>query len=124
MVRSTKRPRIIQSLGKELYPEELQACTLPDGTIGEKGQLIIQTEPYCFLTEYSSGATHETPYNYDTHVPLIFYQSGSIERAQIYDRVTSLQCAPTIAHILGIPKPSACTAPLLPAIAPTNDPCF
>ena len=43
MVRSTKRPRIIQSLGKELYPEELQACTLPDGTIGEKGQLIIQT---------------------------------------------------------------------------------
>ncbi len=91
---------------------------------GRYGQLIVQPDPYCFLTQHSEGTSHKSPYNYDTHVPLIIYQTASYERASIYDRVTCLQCAPTLAYLLGIPKPSATTQPLLPGIVPTNDPCF
>lgn len=91
---------------------------------GRYGQLIVQPDPYCFLTQHTQGTSHKSPYNYDTHIPFMLYQTASHERNQFYDRVTSLQCAPTLAYILGIPKPSACTQPLLPGIAPTNDPCF
>jgi len=91
---------------------------------GRCGQLIVQPDPYCFLTQHEQGTSHKSPYNYDTHVPLMIYQTASHERASIFDRVTCLQCAPTIAYLLGIPKPSATTQALLPGIAPTNDPCF
>jgi len=91
---------------------------------GRYGQLIVQPDPYCFLTRHSKGVSHKSPYNYDTHVPLMIYQAASYERASIYDRVTCLQCAPTLAYFLGIPKPSATTQSLLPGVTPTNDPCF
>jgi len=91
---------------------------------GRNGQLIVQPDPYCFLTRHTTGASHKSPYNYDTHVPLIIYQVRSHERANIYSRTNCMQCAPTLSHLLGIPKPSATTQALLPGIVPTNDPCF
>lgn len=115
-------------------PQELRALSAPESSIiqyfknqlydARIGQLLIQTDPYCLLAKKDQQYSHRSPYNYDTHIPLIFYQSGSHERAQWYNRVTSLQCAPTLAYLLGIQKPAAALQSLLPGITPTNDPQF
>ncbi len=84
---------------------------------GRSGNIIFQMAPYCQVSQYSSGTTHETPYDYDTHVPLVMYQKGSVERKIINETVLTLQVAPTIAHLMQVPKPSACTFSILPGIA-------
>lgn len=84
------------------------------------GQLIIQPNPYCDITEYKKGADHNSAYNYNTQVPLILYQPSSIEAKTIYKRVSTLQLANTLANILDIPKPSASTFDILPEIKTTK----
>jgi predicted AlkP superfamily pyrophosphatase or phosphodiesterase len=83
---------------------------------GRSGDLIFQVFPYVYASEYEHGAGHKTPYNYDTHVPLIVYQKNMIESQQIIDSVWVPQVAPTLAQLFGIPKPSASTFDLLPGI--------
>jgi predicted AlkP superfamily pyrophosphatase or phosphodiesterase len=47
------------------------------------------------------GSGHGTPYDYDTHVPVIFNAPG-LEHA-IYDRrISTVDIAPTIAAMLGV----------------------
>lgn len=91
---------------------------------GRFGQIIAQPAPYSFITPHTTGTSHKSPYDYDTHIPLIIYQPGSHEGRNYYEKVLSVQCAPTLAYLLNIPRPSASTAPTLPGITPTNDPCF
>lgn len=80
------------------------------------GDLICMTHPYAQLTSYPTGTSHCSPYDYDTHVPLIFYQKGKQERKQVNKKVWMTQVAPTLASLLGITRPSASTAEVLPDI--------
>ena len=62
-----------------------------------------------------TGTTHGTPYDYDTHVPLLFFGPG------ILPRVDSSPCtpndiAPTLAALLGIPAPPQCAGHRLAGI--------
>jgi predicted AlkP superfamily pyrophosphatase or phosphodiesterase len=86
---------------------------------GRSGALIIQTYPYVIITNHSTGLGHKTPYNYDTHIPLILYQAGSLEKKTIYEWVWGLQLANTLAQILHVQKPSASTFNALPGIFDT-----
>jgi predicted AlkP superfamily pyrophosphatase or phosphodiesterase len=83
---------------------------------GRTGKYIIQPFPYCVADDHSTGTGHRTPYEPDTHVPLIIYQKGNLESRIIYEKVWTLQLAPSLAHILRIQRPSACTAHLLPGL--------
>lgn len=56
--------------------------------------------------------SHGSPYNYDTHVPLIFYGWRIFPGTSSRKTVTS-QIAPTISHMLGIPFPSGSIGELL-----------
>jgi hypothetical protein len=78
-------------------------------------------QPYCLITNYPKGCTHNTPYDYDTHVPLILYQSGSLEQKQILHRVWIPQLAITLAKLLGVQHPAASTFELLPGIFNTKN---
>lgn len=80
------------------------------------GDIIVMPQPYCLITNYPKGCTHNTPYDYDTHVPLILYQSGSLEKKQILQKVWIPQLAITLAKILGVQHPAASTFELLPGI--------
>lgn len=92
---------------------------------GRSGQLIVQMLPYYDISDYRLGADHTSPYDYNTHVPLILFQHGSIELKTIGQRVSTLQLANTLADILQIPKPSASTSERLPGIdAEINDLLF
>jgi hypothetical protein len=83
---------------------------------GRSGNLIIQPFPYCIPDEFKTGTGHRTPYEPDVHVPLILYQKHNLEKRVIYDQVWALQLAPSLAHILRIPRPSASRYHLLPGL--------
>lgn len=55
-----------------------------------------------------TGTTHGSGYNYDTHVPLIFYGKGiKTGSSNVYYPITNI--APTISSLLNINEPDGCT---------------
>ncbi len=88
---------------------------------GRSGFITIQSFPYNIVSKYKTGSGHKTPYEYDTHVPLILYQHGTFEKKVIHQKVWTLQLANTLTRILGIQKPSASTFMQLPGLAQSNN---
>ncbi|MBX9830651.1 alkaline phosphatase family protein [Candidatus Babeliales bacterium] len=84
--------------------------------VGRTGDLICMPNMYSFIAKRANGTSHKTPYDYDTHVPLILYQAGSLEKKRIIEKVSTTQLAPTLAKILQINKPSAAAQQVLPGI--------
>ena len=60
----------------------------------------------------SKGTTHGSGYNYDTHVPLLFYGNG-IQPGKTYKRTNETDIAPTISALLGIALPSGATGTVI-----------
>lgn len=55
-----------------------------------------------------TGTTHGSGYNYDTHVPLIFYGKGiKTGSSNVYYPITNI--APTLSSLLNIEEPDGCT---------------
>ncbi|HZD93179.1 MAG TPA: alkaline phosphatase family protein [Candidatus Sulfotelmatobacter sp.] len=76
--------------------------------------LVLLPEPY-YIFSTAPGTTHQTPYSYDNHVPLIFYGPG-IQGGLHYEAVTINDVAPTLAAILGIETPSGASGRILAEI--------
>lgn len=106
----------LDTLPLDPIQEELEFYYKNQRYPGRSGEFLVQPQPYSFLTTYEHGTTHASPYNYDTHIPLVIYQKGKYERKTITQKVYMTQFANTMAQILGVPKPSASTAKLLPGI--------
>jgi len=53
------------------------------------------------------GTTHGAGYNYDTHVPIIFYGNG-IKKGNYFQYVSITQIAPTICELLQINQTNGC----------------
>lgn len=69
------------------------------------GDIIIVTEPGWVVGNQGTGTSHGTAYNYDSHVPMIFYGFGVKKGASAsYHAITDI--APTISTILRIKFPS------------------
>jgi predicted AlkP superfamily pyrophosphatase or phosphodiesterase len=58
------------------------------------------------------GTTHGSGFNYDTHVPLLFYGNG-IQPGKTYARTSVTDIAPTISALLGIAFPSGTTGTVI-----------
>ena len=80
---------------------------------GRSGDLICMPEPYCAMSKYSTGTVHRTPYEYDTHVPLVIYQKGVLQHKVSIKPVLTFQLPVTLAKIIGVPKPEGATEPAL-----------
>jgi predicted AlkP superfamily pyrophosphatase or phosphodiesterase len=80
------------------------------------GDLICQPQPYCLITNYDKGCSHNTGYEYDTHVPLVIYQKGKYENKKITQKVWIPQLAPTMSKMLGCGRPVTSMFPTLPGI--------
>jgi len=80
------------------------------------GQLYIFVHPYNLLTNDKFGVTHLSPYDYDTHIPLMVYQKGKFQSKRVMDIVWAQQVAPTLAYVLQVPRPSASTYNVLPGL--------
>jgi len=69
------------------------------------GDILIVFKP-AYLYKKMKGTTHGTAYNYDTHVPLLFFGKG-FSKGKTNKYITITQIAPTIANLLNIEFPSA-----------------
>lgn len=70
------------------------------------GDILINLEPSWIEDSYSA-TNHNSPYAYDTHVPLIWY-GWKVNRKTITRRVSITEIAPTISTFLNIPFPNGC----------------
>lgn len=85
------------------------------------GEIYIVQEPYWFL--FAKGpvvAMHGSPYQYDTHVPIIF-AGGNIPAQRFHHRVHPVDVAPTIAALLGIGSPASARGNVLEAALARRD---
>jgi predicted AlkP superfamily pyrophosphatase or phosphodiesterase len=80
------------------------------------GDIYIVQEPYWF--NFDKGPVvgmHGSPWNYDTHVPVIFAAPG-IPATVIYRLVQPADVAPTIAAYLGMSPPASSQGEVLPEV--------
>ncbi|MCK0191227.1 alkaline phosphatase PafA [Arenibacter sp. F20364] len=62
-----------------------------------------------------TGSTHGSPWNYDTHAPLLFYGKG-IKKGSTVSRTEIPDIAPTIAALMGMNAPSGTTGEPIEAV--------
>ncbi|OFY90873.1 MAG: hypothetical protein A3K10_17420 [Bacteroidetes bacterium RIFCSPLOWO2_12_FULL_31_6] len=72
------------------------------------GDVLFLLESGWIPKEETKGTTHGSPYHYDTHVPLLWYGFG-ISKGETNDEIIIPDIAATIAALLDIQQPSACT---------------
>jgi arylsulfatase A-like enzyme len=69
------------------------------------GDVIIALKPG-WIKDVSYTADHNTCYNYDAHVPLMFY-GWKIKKGEISQYVTSSGITPSICNMMNIPGPAS-----------------
>lgn len=77
----------------------------------ERSGDVLFVLKYGWIEEYGKvhqGTTHGSPYEYDTHVPLLWY-GGIIEPGKTNEKVVIPDIAATLAELLKTSKPSACS---------------
>jgi predicted AlkP superfamily pyrophosphatase or phosphodiesterase len=67
------------------------------------GNVTIVPEPYYMFD--AAGTTHGTPFDYDTHVPVIFMGPG-LRPGHYYQKIAVNDIAPTLAALAGVDQPS------------------
>jgi len=72
------------------------------------GDIIFVLKPH-WLEGYHKGTSHGSPYEYDTHVPLLWW-GYTVKQGSSNEAITITQIAPTVSKLLKIPKPSGCTS--------------
>lgn len=72
------------------------------------GNVAYIYEP-AYMDYPEKGTTHGSGYNYDTHVPLIFYGAG-VQKGNSYQYTTITQIAPTVCELLQINQPNSTIA--------------
>ncbi|HEX9945373.1 MAG TPA: alkaline phosphatase family protein [Thermoanaerobaculia bacterium] len=76
------------------------------------GDVLIVPEPFWVPDYAATGATHGTPYAYDTSVPLLLAGKG-IKPGRYTRRVSTLDIASTLSDLLGVLQPSGCEGRVL-----------
>ena len=71
------------------------------------GDIMIELQPAYLFSGGKEATTHGSIYNYDTHVPLLFY-GWHIPKQTINKPVYTVDIAATIADLLKIQEPNAC----------------
>jgi arylsulfatase A-like enzyme len=68
---------------------------------------MMVTKPYVFFGNGSTGASHGTPYAYDTNVPLLLMGKRWIRPGDYGQYAEVVDLAPTLAHLLKVRPPAA-----------------
>jgi predicted AlkP superfamily pyrophosphatase or phosphodiesterase len=71
------------------------------------GDVLIVNDP-AYISYSKTGSTHGSAFNYDTHVPLLFFGKG-IKQGQTIQKTEITDIAPTISALLGISFPNGST---------------
>jgi predicted AlkP superfamily pyrophosphatase or phosphodiesterase len=77
------------------------------------GDIYVAQAPYWFMfAKGAVAAMHGSPWNYDTHVPIIFAGAG-IKADRLSRPVHPVDIAPTLSAVLEIPAPAAAQGQVL-----------
>jgi predicted AlkP superfamily pyrophosphatase or phosphodiesterase len=76
--------------------------------------LILVLKPHWMIGTRAQGTTHGSPFEYDTHVPILFYGPRWVAAAKQSNKVQVADIAPTLSHVLGVAAPSASEGKVLP----------
>jgi predicted AlkP superfamily pyrophosphatase or phosphodiesterase len=80
------------------------------------GDIYIVQEPYWFNFDEGPVANmHGSPWNYDTHVPVVFAGPG-IEAATVHRQIQPADVAPTLAALLKMSPPASAQGEILPEV--------
>ena len=82
--------------GKEYFQKYKRSFML-----GRSDDVIILPQKYYSINHGKYGINHGTPYDYDSHIPIIFYGAG-IKPGKIEKRIVTVDIAPTVADLLGV----------------------
>ncbi|TWI66478.1 putative AlkP superfamily pyrophosphatase or phosphodiesterase [Pseudoduganella lurida] len=83
---------------------------------GESGDLVLVPRPYWSFGSGTSGATHGTPYAYDTNVPLLMMGKRWIAPGSYSQYAEVVDIAPTLAAILRVRPPAGAEGRVLTEI--------
>jgi predicted AlkP superfamily pyrophosphatase or phosphodiesterase len=72
------------------------------------GDVIITLNPGWIEKEGDSVTNHNSPYEYDSHVPLIWY-GWTMNRSTVTRKVNMTDIAATLSALCKVPYPNACT---------------
>jgi predicted AlkP superfamily pyrophosphatase or phosphodiesterase len=75
--------------------------------------ITVLQDPYYLFA--AAGTTHGTPYDYDNHVPVIFFGPG-IKPGNYRQRIAVNDIAPTLADLLGVEQPAGSIGRILSEI--------
>ncbi len=104
-------------VAKAVASSDLKATEFADRILAnaQRGYNQVRSGDVLFVLEsgwipagYETGTTHGSPYSYDTHVPLLWYGTG-VKKGESDKFVVIPDIAATIAALLQIQMPSACT---------------
>ncbi len=102
---------------KTLQPSEagsLVSCVYKGLYQPRSGDLAVVYNPG-WVEFAKTGTTHGSGYDYDTHVPLLFFGVG-ISHGETMEFVEIVDIAPTVANLLGISPPNGNSGKLIPAL--------
>lgn len=100
-----------EDLRRGLAPSDFIARRVTNGFFYHRASdLFVVALPYWLFED--AGTSHGTPYNYDSHVPLIFMGPG-IRPGLYHDRAAVNDLAVTLASMLGVETPSGASGRVL-----------
>lgn len=76
------------------------------------GEVVVLPEAFKYFGDIPNGTTHGSPFNYDTHVPLVVMGQG-VAAGRYNQPATPADIAPTLASLLRVQPPSNATGRIL-----------
>ena len=109
-----------EGIYKAVSAKTLQTTSFNDGILNSlqkgynqklSGDILLIPNP-ATLIRNKTGTSHGTGYNYDTHIPIIFYGNG-IKKGSSKKRYNIIDIAPTVANLLKIEASNSATGKVI-----------
>lgn len=92
------------------YLEQMRKSWHPD----RAAPVQVVVKPHWLFSSRPQGSSHGTPYEYDTHVPILAWGAQWVGRGEVQQRVEVADIAPTLAKILQVRAPAQAQGQVLP----------
>ena len=96
----------LPNINKSPLPDAIKQPVINGYNVNRSGDVQMIYEP-AMLEERPQGTTHGSLYNYDTHIPLLWYGWG-IKPGYDYSQTYMTDIAATVAALLHIQEPNGC----------------
>jgi len=104
-----------QLLRNELLDDMIDHRVRNGFHVARSADLFVILDPFYLFQNEATGTSHTSPYNYDTHVPVVFMGPG-IRAGRYNGRIAVNDIAPTLTNMLDIEVPNGSVGRVLDEI--------